>query len=82
MRIKTKMLGAKVTQEQVAEVLGIERTVFSRTLRGLRNMPQGFEEKVNRAIELVAKADQAAEDARKQVLHSVDEHSDSMANVP
>ena len=67
-RVKTKLITAGLTQEQVADVMGIESSRFSRILRGTRPMPEAFEKRVDAAIELVIRAEQAAIEARLRVL--------------
>ena len=61
-----------VTQERVAVALGIDPAQMSRILRGLRPMPDGFEERVLAALKRLAAAEQAAEEARERVLTDMD----------
>ena len=56
------------TQERVARAMGIHEATLSRYLRGLRRVPKGFEERVNATLELMERAEQAADEARARVL--------------
>ena len=48
--------------------MGIEPTLFSRILRGLRPMPEGFEGQVMATLDRLGAAEQAAAEARERVL--------------
>ena len=48
--------------------MGIEPTLFSRILRGIRPMPEGFEERVHAALDRLEAAEKAAQEAREKVL--------------
>ena len=67
-RLKASLFKAGVAQMDVAEILDMDPALFSRILRGLRPMPDGFEERVLAAIDLLEKAEQAADKERQRVL--------------
>ena len=71
-QIRSRILQAGITQDRVAREARISSTVLSRVLRGLRDMPDGFEERVLAAIDLLEKADQAAEKERQRVLEGTE----------
>ena len=68
--IKSRIFQSGVTQEQVARVMSIEASLFSRILRGLRPMPAGFEDGVIAALALLGEAERAAREARESVLRA------------
>ena len=57
-----------LTQDAVAAQAGIHPSALSRVLRGLRPPPQGFEKRVNAALDVLEAAERAAEEARSRVL--------------
>ena len=67
-QLKAKIFQAGVTQEQVARLMGIEPATFSRILRGLRTMPEGFEKNLKHALDRLEAAGRAADEARARVL--------------
>ena len=66
--MKSKIFQSGFTQEQIAHVLQIEHTAFSRMIRGQRTMPENLEQRIDDTIILLTKADQAAQEARDKVL--------------
>ena len=62
------MVELGLLQREVAEVLGIHEATLSRYLKQGRPMPEGFEAKVQAAVELLHRAAAAAEEARARVL--------------
>ena len=56
------------TQERLAVALGIDPTLLGRYLRGIRLMPQGFEERVHATLDRLEAAERAADEARRRVL--------------
>ena len=67
-RIKGRIFRAGVTQEQIAQAMGIEPTLFSRILRGLRPMPEGFEQRIHATLDRLEAAEKAAQNARERAL--------------
>ena len=67
-KIKTEIFLARLTQESVAHVMGIHPALFSRILRDLRAMPEDFEERAIEAIDLLKRAERAAQEAREKIL--------------
>ena len=57
-----------ISQERVALEIGVDPTLFSRILRGLRPMPEDFEEQVMEALDLLERAEKAGQRARERVL--------------
>ena len=57
-----------VTQQDLADLLGINPTLLNHILKGRRSPPPGFYEKVNAALDLLEKAKKAADEAREKVL--------------
>ena len=48
--VKRRLKVAGLTQGQLARVLGIDQTAFSRMLRGQRRAPDGLEYRINAAL--------------------------------
>ena len=67
-RIKSKIFEAGVTQAQVAQVLGIDPSLFSRIVKGLRSMPADFEADVDTALDKLKRAKKAGRKAYEKVL--------------
>ena len=67
-RIKARIFQAGATQEQIAHVMRMESSLFSRILRGLRPMPPNFETDVLAALDRVVAAENAAQQERERVL--------------
>ena len=56
------------SQERLALEIGMNPTLFSRILRGLRREPADFKRRVTAALDRREKAEQAADKARQKVL--------------
>ncbi len=48
--------------------MGIDRSLFSRYLRGLRKPPEDFEARLNATLDKLEAAEKAADEARERVL--------------
>lgn len=57
-----------LTQCGVAEVMGIPLTRFTYYIHGYRELPRGFEKRFYAALDLLERAEKAAEQARGAVL--------------
>ena len=57
-----------IPQERVALEMGIDRSLFSRYLRGLRKPPDDFEARLNATLDRLEAAERAANEARERVL--------------
>ena len=57
-----------IPQERVALELGIDRSLLSRYLRGLRKPPEDFEARLNATLDKLEAAEKAAQEARERVL--------------
>ena len=68
MKLKFLIAQSGVTQEQLAITAGYDPTLFSRILRGLRPMPDGFESRVMATLQRLEAAEKAAQKERKRVL--------------
>ena len=66
--IKTRIFRLGIPQERVALEMGIDRSLFSRYLRGLRKPPEGFEARLNATLDRLEAAEKAANEARERVL--------------
>ncbi len=66
--LKVELARRGLTQASVAEVLGLSATTFRSYIQGYRPLPSGFRERFEAALELVERAERAAEEARRQVL--------------
>ena len=66
--IKARMAASGITQERLAIAMKLERSSINRYLRGVRPMPKGFEERVHSTMDVLEKAEKAAEEARQRVL--------------
>ncbi len=55
-------------QERVAVEMGIDRSLLSRYLRGLRKPPEDFEARLNATLSRLEAAERAAQEARERVL--------------
>ena len=56
------------SQERLALEIGMNPTLFSRILRGLRPEPEDFARRVTAALDRLEQAEQAADKARQKVL--------------
>ena len=66
--IKTRLARLGIPQERVALEMGIDRSLLSRYLRGLRKPPEGFEARLNATLDKLEAAERAATEARERVL--------------
>ena len=57
-----------IPQERVALELGIDRSLLSRYLRGLRKPPEGFKARLNATLDRLEAAERAATEARERVM--------------
>ena len=55
-------------QADLAVRLGIHPTLFNAILRGRREAPEDFEDRVDAALDLLEAAEKAAQEARERVL--------------
>ena len=69
--IKTRVVqlaALGIPQERIALELGIDRSLLSRYLRGLRKPPEGFMERLEATLDRLEAAERAADEARARVL--------------
>lgn len=67
-RLKGKIAEHALRQGAVADLMGMAEATFSSILHGRIPKPDGFEERVMAAVDRLAKAEEAAEEARQRVL--------------
>ena len=68
LEIRSRLARLGIPQERVALEMGIDRSLFSRYLRGLRKPPEGFEARLNATLDKLEAAERAATEARERVL--------------
>ena len=66
--LKIELARRGLTQAPVAEVLGLSATTFRSYIQGYRPLPPGFRKRFGAAMDLVERAEAAAEKARRTVL--------------
>ena len=66
--VRARIARIDVTQGQVADAAEMERSAFSRILSGDRLPPAGFFEKMDRILDALEAANEAAEEARRKVM--------------
>ena len=59
---------AMVTQERLAQVVGVNHSTISRLLSGSRSPHRGLIARIHRALDAIEEAEAAAETARREVL--------------
>ena len=71
-KIKSELFRRGIHQRQVAQMMNIEASVFSRIMRGVRPMPEGMEARIYAALDRLEAAERAADEARRRVLDGDD----------
>lgn len=66
--LKVELARRGLTQAPVAEVLGLSPTTFRCYILGYRPLPAGFRKRFAAALDLVERAEMAADEARRKVL--------------
>ncbi len=66
--LKVELARRGLTQAPVAELLGVSPTTFRCYILGYRPLPPGFRKRFDAALDLVERAEQAADEARRKVL--------------
>ena len=67
-RIRGRLAELRITQQELADQLGMGPTLINHILQGRRIPPPDFEARVNAALDRLEKAEQAADEARARVL--------------
>ena len=66
--IRGRMAELSVTQQDLAEALGLNATLLNHILKGRRTPPADFERRVTAALDRLERAERAADKARQKVL--------------
>ena len=69
-QVRTQLLAVERSQEWLAHRLGINASLLSRYLRGLRRPPSDLADRIAQVMELENRARRAATEARARVLAS------------
>ena len=67
-QLRTRMVLMGITQERLALTFGVNNSLLSRYLRGMRQLPVGFEARVHAALDRLEAAERAANEARERVM--------------
>ena len=67
-KLRGRMAESGVTQQDLANVLGINPTLLNHVLNGRRTPPPDFEARVHAALDRLEAAEKAAQEARERVL--------------
>ena len=59
---------ARLKRQDIAELMGLSEAKFSRYINERRTAPPGFTQELMKAIDLLKKAESAAQEAREKVL--------------
>ena len=66
--LRGRMAELGVTQQDLADALGINPTLLNHILKGRRTPPADFEARVTAALDRLEQAERAADRARQKVL--------------
>ena len=72
-RIHGRIAEIGLRQADLAAHMGIHETLLNAILRGRRPMPAGMEERIHAALDLLERAERAAQEARERVLAEASE---------
>ena len=68
MRLRRRVRASGISQDRLAQALGMDRSRLSRILSGAIRRPDGFEERATRALDVLETAEVAAAEERRRVL--------------
>lgn len=68
MDLRQRARASSISQERLAQALGMDRSWLSRILAGRQRMPDGFEARAISALDALETAEMAADEARRRVL--------------
>ena len=71
--VRGRMGAARISQAELAQVLGVSPGALSQWLRGVTRPPEGFEERARAALVRLEAAERAAQEARERVLAETQE---------
>ncbi len=74
--LKAEIVRRGLRQHQVARYLGFEPSALNMYLNGSRRFPPGLEQRVLMAIDVLARAEAAAVEARRRVLATAKAEAD------
>ena len=66
--LRDRIRRSRVSQDQLAQMVGMDRSMLSRILSGYRQPPPDFEDRVREELDAIECAEMAAEEARRRVL--------------
>ena len=67
-KLRGRMAESGITQQDLADALGINATLLNHILKGRRQPPSDFEARVNATLDRLEAAERAATEARERVL--------------
>ncbi len=67
-KLRGRLAELGITQQDLADALGINATLLNHILKRRRKPPEGFEACVNATLDRLEAAEKAAEEARERVL--------------
>ena len=67
-KLRGRLAEVGVTQQDLADALGINATLLNHFLKGRRKPAEGFEERAYAMLDRLEAAEQAADEARARVL--------------
>ena len=70
--LRGRIAESQIKRRDIARVLCLSESALSMYLRGLRPMPKGMEEQILEALDLLERAECAAQEARERVLSEED----------
>ena len=66
--LRQRVRASAISQDRLARALGMDRSWLSRILSGKQRMPADFEARLNRVLDALETAEDAAEAARRKVM--------------
>ena len=67
-QLRGRLAEVGITQQDLADSLGINTTLLNHILKGRRKPPVDFAQRVKAALDKLEKAEKAAQEARERVL--------------
>ena len=73
-RLRGRIAEAGIRRQDIAAQMGYSETMFSLFINGRRPTPEGFEERVLAVVDMLERAERAAQEARERVLAEAADH--------